>query len=621
MATQTDIPSDLTDGYKFYIFQILDAQLNSIILYALLHGIYTGILAVTLWNIFINKCWPIRRAMVFVIILLHALISTNFAANWSFTHSAFITNEQSFWTIYLMLCGADQAFSWETGIPASISTILADIYMVRETPGDYPCQLIIVSTLDLVLLDDLGATLACCSGSNAFSSFRDRIKNHESILRLRQCTLGHIPYALYNLQPSDNIVMHLAHHLSHRDCGGVLVQSSALYSVSLILDLAFTIRDDSGMYYTDIIASIAKGIASTLLVGRITIGHRARPDDSWQGSVVASASIRSQEQECSRTSSQEDRPTSLVLDGDLEAQRESGVREPSPTFFSEQASAQSQGMMTLPKFDNFPLYHFGDRELYWDPSDEVWAYLPASTNGRVKNARTVAWSEIENFSLNDSIALIQKEEKIVWDMAESMAAPTRKGVAVVRQRRPYTPVVFSMINSAIMSQNSRVNGYFALAFSVFHFACQSHVDVKRISCRLGMISHDKTARNALNSMTEQGQAALQASVASYTAKREAGYCCVLDNIQEYCLAREAGIGYQSVLKVGTAATAVRLEDCAPSAFNLQDHLSCVIKKECAELTTATILSDIDWPHLRRVLALHWVRILAELIPELRSASS
>ncbi len=172
-----------------------------------------------------------------------------------------------------------------------------------------------------------------------------------------------------------------------------------------------------------------------------------------------------------------------------------------------------------------------------------------------------------------------------------------------------------MINSAIMSQNSRANGYFALAFSVFHFACQSHVDVKRISCRLGMISHDKTARNALNSMTEKGQAALQASVASYTAKREVGYCCVLDNIQEYCLAREAGIGYQSVLKVGTAATAVQLEDCAPNAFNLHDHLSRVIKKERAELTTATILSDIDWPHLRRVLALHWVRILAELIPE------
>ncbi|KAK0232326.1 hypothetical protein EDD85DRAFT_956165 [Armillaria nabsnona] len=59
MVTQIDIPSDLTNDYKAAIFQLLDANLNSTILYALLHGIYTGILAVTLWNIFINKYWSI----------------------------------------------------------------------------------------------------------------------------------------------------------------------------------------------------------------------------------------------------------------------------------------------------------------------------------------------------------------------------------------------------------------------------------------------------------------------------------------------------------------------------------------------------------------------------------
>ncbi len=38
MATQTDIPSDLTDDDKAQMFQFLDAQLNSTILYTLLHG-------------------------------------------------------------------------------------------------------------------------------------------------------------------------------------------------------------------------------------------------------------------------------------------------------------------------------------------------------------------------------------------------------------------------------------------------------------------------------------------------------------------------------------------------------------------------------------------------------
>ncbi len=39
---------------------------------------------------------------------------------------------------------------------------------------------------------------------------------------------------------------------------GVLVESSALYSLSIIMNLAFTICNDVGFFYFDIIAAIAK---------------------------------------------------------------------------------------------------------------------------------------------------------------------------------------------------------------------------------------------------------------------------------------------------------------------------------------------------------------------------
>ncbi len=38
----------------------------------------------------------------------------------------------------------------------------------------------------------------------------------------------------------------------------VLVESSALYSISIILNLAFTIRHDTGEFYLDAIAAIVK---------------------------------------------------------------------------------------------------------------------------------------------------------------------------------------------------------------------------------------------------------------------------------------------------------------------------------------------------------------------------
>ncbi len=38
MLTQAHIPSDLTDTRRDFIFQFLDSELNSMILFALLHG-------------------------------------------------------------------------------------------------------------------------------------------------------------------------------------------------------------------------------------------------------------------------------------------------------------------------------------------------------------------------------------------------------------------------------------------------------------------------------------------------------------------------------------------------------------------------------------------------------
>ncbi|KAK0496092.1 hypothetical protein EDD18DRAFT_1390758 [Armillaria luteobubalina] len=152
MATQTDIPPDLTNNDKVFIFQYSDAILNCTILHALLIGIYTGIFAVSLWSIcepgafllhiqadvngqVINKCRSIRRATIVVIILLYALITTDLVAKWSYLNSAFIDNGNNFWTIFLKLNAAQQAVTWEMGVPSFTSTILADLYIVFGVAG------------------------------------------------------------------------------------------------------------------------------------------------------------------------------------------------------------------------------------------------------------------------------------------------------------------------------------------------------------------------------------------------------------------------------------------------------------------------------------------------------
>ncbi|PBK89806.1 hypothetical protein ARMGADRAFT_1167176 [Armillaria gallica] len=74
------------------------------------------------------------------------------------------------------------------------------------------------------------------------------------------------------------------------------------------------------MYYTDAIASIAKGVAPTLLIGRAAAGH-TRPKDDCDESAVSTLRFQTPSELCT-TSFQELTIQSAVLEIDIEAQPE-----------------------------------------------------------------------------------------------------------------------------------------------------------------------------------------------------------------------------------------------------------------------------------------------------------
>ncbi|KAK0434383.1 uncharacterized protein EV420DRAFT_615899 [Desarmillaria tabescens] len=326
MATQADIPADLTDENKALMLQELDATLNSQILLALLHGIYTGILAVTLWNIFINKYWQIRRALVVITILLHALITINFAAQWSFTCSAFIENGQSFWTAYSKLNGANQAIIWEAGIPASMSTILADSYII------WCCWMVWGRRWLIVLLPILSLISATVSKIiEVYHQYFDATYGVFPMLYtcfVLATTLWCTLFIIFRILTVTGVKRGAGGQLGvYRRFIGVLVESSALYSIALILELAFFIRYYFGWYYLDNIAAIAKGVAPTLLIGRAAAGHTQPTEEHDESASVSTlrfqmASQSSQPSQPSTADFQESTRQSTVLEIDIEAQRE-----------------------------------------------------------------------------------------------------------------------------------------------------------------------------------------------------------------------------------------------------------------------------------------------------------
>ncbi|SJL18722.1 uncharacterized protein ARMOST_22321 [Armillaria ostoyae] len=132
MANQTDTLSlsDLTDADKASIRQILGSTLDSTILYSLFHGIYTGIVAVTLGNIFMTKSLPVGKSMIAIIILLHIITTINFGLDISFIHSIFVDNAQSIVTKYLFSIYPGLSTSVGLSITSAICSVLADATII-----------------------------------------------------------------------------------------------------------------------------------------------------------------------------------------------------------------------------------------------------------------------------------------------------------------------------------------------------------------------------------------------------------------------------------------------------------------------------------------------------------
>ncbi|KAF8969042.1 hypothetical protein BDZ97DRAFT_1902760 [Flammula alnicola] len=236
-------------------------------------------------------------------------------------------------------------------------------------------------------------------------------------------------------------------------------------------------------------------------------------------------------------------------------------------------------------------------------------HLRASTNGRrPDHVKLVTWQALGKFSISALCEKYRACAPVSWHITESMAASPKNGVFIAQKRCPHPIVQVGAISSFILSRNRFANGDLAMALGVWHFTAKSHIDVKRVYSQFGNIVSDNTMRNALDSMTGSSLSILRDSVRAATGRGETEWCLILDNVQEYCPVYEGGIARESILKVGTAATA-------------KTHLSRVAQMERKKMTVETLRADIDWHHLRNVQMLHWVRVLVDYVPDLNFLSS
>ncbi|KAK0478589.1 hypothetical protein EDD18DRAFT_1208515 [Armillaria luteobubalina] len=263
-----------------------------------------------------NKTQPIRRAMVLIVVLLHSMTILNFGLNWAYTNSMFIDNGSSYWTEYLFFSSSNMVLEVGMGATSAMCTILTDSTMIlrcwkvwghRLPPVLLPILILIAAIVFKIIGTYNLYTNATNNtlGFNLYSSF--------VLATTLWCTIL-IIYRIISIVRAG------------RDTGGglrpyrhiieVLVESSALYSVFLILYMIVNAQDPPTLAYFDVLAGIARGVAPMLLVGRVAAGY-SRPDDSWKGSAM-SHSLRFGTRSAGQ--SQQD----SMMSDDLEAQRERG---------------------------------------------------------------------------------------------------------------------------------------------------------------------------------------------------------------------------------------------------------------------------------------------------------
>ncbi|PBK61708.1 hypothetical protein ARMSODRAFT_981280 [Armillaria solidipes] len=259
-------PPDLSQDEKSLIFEVLDTSLNDLILNALLHGLYTGIVAVTLWAIL----------------------------NWACDGGAFIDYGYNYYTVYTALTvDGPWGVAWDlvNGITGGISTLLVDIWRCWELWGRQ-WQIVSLPVISAVVgttmktLQNISIFTHDISKTGGFTPSIDweQIYAMLTLMTNLMCTL----LIVYR-------IVRFAHTLFFfRSIIFALIESSAVYTLALIVYLVLEGRSTRTSEYAGSFADYNRAIAPTLLVLRVATGSTSSFDDkeSNQSRIISDICFR-----------------------------------------------------------------------------------------------------------------------------------------------------------------------------------------------------------------------------------------------------------------------------------------------------------------------------------------
>ncbi|KAF8917205.1 hypothetical protein CPB85DRAFT_1286486 [Mucidula mucida] len=331
----------------------LDILFQSQLLGIFAHGIYTAVYIMALYQISMQKSYPMSRRITFVLIItiMWALASLVFGINWrllDITYVVYADTRES--TFDAMMTGAGFLDRRHVLIISSVAEIvnilLAESIIIRRCWTVYACN------WKVIALPCLTFTVEMISIFVRFASHLSELP-HINTPNTHKMQWGVVHYSMTlftNLFCTSAIIFRIIRltglSRAFRTYHGIieiLSESALLYTVIYTVYIGMYIHDTSSgaefaqcySYPATLLGPIT-GIAPALIIARVAAGH-SRPNDSWMQSVsrdTASMHFQVQRPHSSWTESS--------MDIDLERPAPS-VSPISPHFvlYQEQTCSQS----------------------------------------------------------------------------------------------------------------------------------------------------------------------------------------------------------------------------------------------------------------------------------------
>ncbi|KAK0222360.1 hypothetical protein IW262DRAFT_1460672 [Armillaria fumosa] len=275
MESTTDA---LTQYERDLVFDSLDLNFNRTVLESLLQGLYTLVVAITLWTTFSTPKKAGNSFLLTVVIVLYVLTTVAFGVDWAYQRRAFIQNGDNFFTVFFALQAVSpwwRASQLVIGISGGMSTFIVDITMI------WRCWVFWGRRWLVVLIPGLCAIAGTIAKSmqirSVFINTTTNIGNTGGFAAQVDWALIYLSLTLATTLLCTLLIVYRIVRLasgvsSYGKIVEIVIESSAMYSLTLIVYLALVARNLESSYYADMIMAYIKVIAPTLLIGRVAAG-------------------------------------------------------------------------------------------------------------------------------------------------------------------------------------------------------------------------------------------------------------------------------------------------------------------------------------------------------------